>query len=478
MSEVRVRFAPSPTGYLHLGSLRSALYNYLYARKTNGKVILRIEDTDRERFVEDAIEKMISTFQRVNIEFDESPVHGGEFGPYIQSERVELYRQHAQQLIDNGHAYYCFCSKEDLDEMRQEQAAADKLQKYDKRCLKLSPEEVQRRLAAGEPHVIRLNVPSGKTITFEDSIHGTTSFSTDVIDDQILLKSDGFPTYHLAVVVDDHHMQITQVLRADEWIPSTPKHILLYEAFGWEPPRFGHIPLLVNINGKKLSKRDGDVSVEDYLDKGYLPVALINYLALLGWNPGSDEEFFTLDELEKVFTLERVNDSPGVFDVEKLNWINGKYIRSKTVTELIELLAPYLLKAGFSIPEDEERFAWMIESVYQDLEYLAQITEKLEVFYQDTFEVTDSDSLELLQLDSSKSLFTILIDKFSEIEKITPENFQPLLKAAGKEAGVKGKFLFMPTRLAVSGEKHGPDLKLLVCGLGKDKVIEYLKRWV
>ncbi|AZR74192.1 glutamate--tRNA ligase [Anoxybacter fermentans] len=478
MSEVRVRFAPSPTGYLHVGSLRTALYNYLFARRNNGKVILRIEDTDRERLVEDAIEKMINTFKRVNLEFDEGPVQGGDYGPYIQSERKHLYQKYAKQLVETGHAYYCFCSKEELDEMRKKQIESGQAPKYDKRCLKLSKEEVQKRLDAGEPYVIRLNVPSGRTITFNDLIHGPTTFETDNIDDQILLKSDGFPTYHLAVVIDDHHMGITHVLRADEWIPSTPKHILLYEAFGWEPPKFGHIPLLVNTEGKKLSKRDGDVSVEDYLNKGYLPEALINYLALLGWNPGTEEEFFTLKELEQRFSLDRVNDSAGVFDIEKLNWMNGKYIRSKELDEIVEMVKPYLENAGYTIPEDEERFKWMVEAVYQDLDYLAQITDKMEIFYRDKFEVTDPKSLELLELDSSRKLFKVLKEKFESVEKITPDNFQELIKVAGKEAGVKGKLLYMPIRLAVSGQQHGPDLKLLICGLGKERAIERLSHWI
>ncbi len=478
MSEVRVRFAPSPTGYLHVGSLRSALYNYLYARNNNGRVVLRIEDTDRERLVEDAIEKMISTFKRVNIEFDEGPVQGGDHGPYIQSERFNLYKKYAAKLVESGNAYYCFCTRDDLDEMRKQQSEAGQDVKYDKRCLHLPKEEVEKRLAAGEPYVIRLNVPAGRVITFDDSIHGPTSFETDYIDDQVLLKSDGFPTYHLAVVVDDHHMGITQVLRADEWIPSTPKHILLYEALGWEPPQIGHIPLLINTEGKKLSKRDGDVSVEDYLDKGFLPEALVNYLALIGWNPGNDEEFFSLNELENLFTLERVNDSPGVFDVEKLKWMNGKYIRSRDMAELVELVRPYVEKSDIAIPEDEEKFRWMVEAIHEGLEYLAQAPEKLRIFYQDDFAVTEPESLELLQLDSSKQLFTILKDKVAIVDKLTPDVMKGLLKDAGKEAGVKGKLLFMPTRLAVSGNQHGPDLMLLICGMGKEQVIKRLERWI
>lgn len=475
---VRVRFAPSPTGYLHLGSLRSALYNYLFARRNNGKVLLRIEDTDRERLVEDAIEKMIATFKRVSVEFDEGPVQGGDHGPYIQSERLELYQTFAKQLVESGHAYYCFCTREDLDTMRQEQQEAGLATMYDKRCATLPREEVEKRLEAGQSYVIRLNVPKGRTITYDDLVHGPTTFETDLIDDQVLLKSDGFPTYHMAVVVDDHHMEITHVLRADEWIPSTPKHILLYEALGWEPPRIGHIPLLVNTEGKKLSKRDGDVSVEDYLDKGFLPEAMVNYLALLGWNPGTDEEFFTLKELEERFDLSRVNDSPGVFDVEKLKWMNGKYIRAKEIAELVALVKPYLQKADIVLPEDEDRLRWMVEAVYQDLEYLAQISDKIQIFYQESFEVTEPGSLELLELDSSKELFKALKNQIAAVDKITPDNLNGLLKAAGKEAGVKGKLLFMPTRLAVSGNEHGPDLILLICGLGKERVMRLLDRWI
>jgi glutamyl-tRNA synthetase len=320
----RTRFAPSPTGYLHIGGLRTALYNYLHTKKHDGTFLLRIEDTDRSRFIEGAMENLIETLNKVGLHYDEGPHKEANHGPYIQSERTDLYRKYADQLIKNAHAYHCFCTPERLTEMRERQAKNKQAPMYDRTCLNLDPEEVKSKIDAGIPFVIRQKIPHGKTLTFNDHIRGEVSFDTGTIDDQVLMKSDNYPTYHLANVVDDHHMEISHVIRGEEWLPSTPKHILLYQAFGWDVPEYAHIPLLLNKDKSKLSKRQGDVSVESYLAKGYCPEAIINFIALLGWHPGEGEEkeVYTLEELINLFSLEKVHKAGAIFDIEKLDWFN------------------------------------------------------------------------------------------------------------------------------------------------------------
>ncbi|NBS41752.1 glutamate--tRNA ligase, partial [bacterium] len=355
---VRTRFAPSPTGFLHVGGLRTALYNYLLARQQSGTYLLRIEDTDRERFVPGAVESLLRTFERVGLLPDEGPklvdgqvVQSGDVGPYIQSERLPIYAQHAKELVDAGAAYRCFCSSERLDGLRKQQEIAKLPTKYDRHCASLPAAEVEQRVSSGESHVIRLRVPDGET-TFEDVVRGPITISNAEVDDQVLIKSDGFPTYHMAVVVDDHLMNVSHVIRGDEWISSTPKHVILYRLFGWDAPKFAHLPLLLNPDKSKLSKRQGDVAVEDYLNKGYLPDALVNFVALLGFNPKSDQELYSVAELIELFDLSKINKSGAVFDVAKLDWMNAQYIMKKTDAELVALVAPFLTAAGKSVPSD------------------------------------------------------------------------------------------------------------------------------
>lgn len=331
---MRTRLAPSPTGFMHVGTLRTVLYDYFLARQSGGQLILRIEDTDQERLVPGAVESLLKTLKTLGIDYDEGPMltedghieERGDCGPYVQSNRLSTYRPVVDQLLASGHAYHCFCSPETLDEMRRIQTASKLATKYDRRCLRLSPEEVKTRVAANEPYVVRLKVPDG-TLSFEDAIRGQISFESSEVDDAVILKSDGFPTYHLAVVVDDHLMNITHVLRGEEWTSSTPKQIILHQALGWEMPVYAHVPLLLNPDKTKLSKRKGDVSVESYLSKGYLPEALINFLALLGWNPTSDREIFSREELVKLFDLHKVNRSGAVMNMEKLDWTNAHYLK-------------------------------------------------------------------------------------------------------------------------------------------------------
>ncbi len=355
MPSIRVRFAPSPTGYLHVGGLRTALYNYLFARKQNGTFILRIEDTDRSRYVEGAVDNLIETLRWAGLDYDEGPAKRGVAGPYVQSERIAIYREHVEKLVAGGHAYYAFDTPEELEEMRKAQEGQRLTPKYDRRALKLSPDDVHRKLESGVPAVVRMKVPDSTVIAFHDLVRGPVEFSSEQMDDQVLLKSDGYPTYHLANVVDDHLMGISHVIRGEEWLSSTPKHVLLYRYFGWDMPQFAHLPLLLNPDKSKLSKRQGDVAVEDYRKKGYLPEALVNFVAFLGWNPGDERELFSKEELVQEFSLERVGKSGAVFNIEKLNWLNAQHLRQKTGDEILAMLRPLLkngTEAGNAYPDE------------------------------------------------------------------------------------------------------------------------------
>ncbi|MFA6533934.1 MAG: glutamate--tRNA ligase, partial [Patescibacteria group bacterium] len=349
---VRVRFAPSPTGFVHVGSLLAALYNWLEAKKNGGVFILRVEDTDQARLVEGSVENLLKVLRWAGLDPDEGVsfdkagkvTEKGEFGPYTQSKRLDIYRQYAKELIDKDEAYYCFCTKDRLDTLRAEQEKNKQLTKYDGLCRHLTEDEVAEKLKNQESFVIRQKVPTGQEVVLHDLIRGEVKFPTDSLDDSVLMKSDGFPTYHLAVVVDDHLMQITHVIRAQEWLPSSPKHLLLYKSFGWTAPQFAHLSHLLNKDRSKLSKRQGDVAVEDYIKSGYLPEAMLNFLAITGWNPGegTEQEIYSLKELAKKFSLDRVHKTGAVFDREKLDWINGLYIRNLDIKELTKLCLPYL----------------------------------------------------------------------------------------------------------------------------------------
>lgn len=355
--KIVTRFAPSPTGFLHVGGLRTALYSYLLAKQNGGTFILRIEDTDRERHVESGIENILESLYWAGIIPDEGVCFDankkitqiGEHGPYIQSEKIATYKTHAKELVDKGHAFYCFCTPERLEEVREYRQKNKMAPGYDGLCKTLSKEEVADRLEKNERHVIRLNMPDEGETKFTDLIRGEVIFKNSDIDDQVLLKSDGYPTYHLAVVVDDHEMGVTHAIRGEEWISSTPKHIMLYKFFGWQEPYFAHLPLLLNADKSKLSKRQGDVAVLDYRDKGFLPEALVNFVAFLGWNPGTEQEFFTLDELVSAFSLEKVNKAGAVFNLEKLDWFNREYLKKKSTDELALYLNRFM-------PEDLKNF--------------------------------------------------------------------------------------------------------------------------
>ncbi|MDP8267192.1 MAG: glutamate--tRNA ligase [Candidatus Tenebribacter davisii] len=471
-NEIRVRFAPSPTGYLHVGSLRTALYNYLYAKKVGGKFILRIEDTDQTRYVDGAVQNLIDTLKAMKLGYDEGPEVGGEYGPYYQSERTEIYNKYAQELLDNGYAYRCFCTPEDLDKMREERKAKGLDTRYNGHCRNLTETEIKEHLANSDNFVIRLKVPQEGEITFYDVVREKVTFPWDMVDDQILIKSDGYPTYHLANVVDDHLMQISHVIRGEEWLSSVPKHLFLYEAFGWKPPKMCHLPLLLNPDKSKLSKRQGDVAVEDFLNKGYLPETLLNFVSLLGWHAPSDQEFYTLAELEKAFSLKRINKSGSVFDIEKLNWMNGQYLRNSELQIIGEHARKYFKKADYHIANDKH-YLELVDIARNRIHKLDEVTEFAKPFFSElTF--TEEDK-EVLETESSQTLFKFWYENITNSAKLNEELISDLLKRSASELGIKGKNLYPPLRLALYGSMHGPELPTIIEILGREKILNRFK---
>ena len=482
---VRVRFAPSPTGFVHIGSLRTALYNYLYAKKNNGKYIIRVEDTDRTRLVEDAIEGMIRSMEWAGVVHDEGPflendhiVQRGEYGSYIQSERLGTYKKYVDDLIDSGHAYYCFCTKERLDDLRENQRANGKTSRYDGYCRNIDIEEAKKRVESGEEHVVRLKLPENRDIVFEDLVRGKVTFNTADLDDQVLIKTDGYPTYHFAVIVDDHLMEISHIIRGEEWLSSTPKHVYLYEAFGWEAPKYVHLPNILNSEKKKLSKRHGDVAVEDFNRKGYLPEALINYIALLGWSPDEEREIFSMEELIEHFSIERVSKSGGVFDVDKLNWMSNHYIKEADDDRLTELAMRYLLGSGIIDDEEiTEKYEWIksiVSLVKEKLDYMMQITPYVQEFLTEEVVVEEEEAKEIIKMDHVKNLLTEFKARLNDLELFEAAEVKKVIKSLQKDLGIKGKDLFMPIRVGVTGTVHGSDLVKTIEILGKDKSVKRL----
>jgi len=460
---IRTRFAPSPTGYLHVGGLRTALYNYLFARKNNGKFILRIEDTDQNRKVEGAVENLINTLRWVGLEIDEGKGFGGDFGPYIQSERTELYKEQVQELLNKDKAYHCFCTADRLTQLREQPKKEGQPFGYDRKCRNLSKEEVEKKIASGESYVIRQKIPLDGVVIIDDIIRGKIKIPCSQIDDQVLMKSDGFPTYHLANVVDDHFMKISHIIRGEEWLLSTPKHILLYESFGWKLPIFAHLSLLLNSDRSKLSKRQGDVAVEDYKEKGYLPEGLINFLALLGWNPGNEQEIFSIQELVDQFSLEKVGKSGSIFNVEKLDWMNGLYIRELDIDELWNESKKYLPKNWKLCDEDTKKIIWLIR---EKINKFTDIPEHLTIFTED-YKISD-DASEFINNEDSQKIFHSFYTHLKNIENLDSNIFMTIIKTVQKETGIKGKNLWMTIRIAITGELHGPQINTVAEILGKE----------
>lgn len=483
---VRVRFAPSPTGYLHIGGLRTALYCYLYAKKMGGEYILRIEDTDQGRKVDDAVEKLIRVMVNMDLLHDEGPFltednkiyQKGDCGPYIQSQKIDRYKEIAKELIDKGNAYYCFCSAQRLEFIREEQKKNNQTHKYDGLCRNIDKEEAEKRIENNEPYVIRLKLPENTIIKFKDHVRGEVSFNTNDLDDQVLIKQDGFPTYHMAVVVDDNDMKVTHVLRGEEWLSSTPKHVFLYEALGYEKPEYIHLPLILNSQKKKLSKRHDDVAVEDFLKKGYLKEALINYVSLVGWSPSSNKEIMTKDEIIEEFSLERLNNSSAVFDVEKLTWMNSIWIQNYDDEKLLQLVKPYLYEEKIidkSVDTDIEWLLLLIKSLKQRARTLKEFAEKSHIFVENEFEIEES-AVEELKLETAKIVLEKFLDELLKVDKLTEENSKVILKNVQINSSVKGKLLFMPIRAALAGSLHGVDMANLLTLIGKENCIERVKK--
>jgi len=461
---VRVRFAPSPTGFLHVGGLRTALYNYLFAKHHNGKFILRIEDTDRTRLVEDAQENLIKSLNWAGLEFDEGPHVGGDYGPYIQSERFDLYKKYAYELIDNGSAYFAFDTSEEIEAMRERQKNSGLSPKYDRTTMKnfftLGAEETKKLIEAGTEYVIRLKVDYNEEVKFADVIRGEVKVLGKDIDDQILLKSDGFPTYHLANVVDDHFMEITHVIRGEEWLPSTPKHVLLYKAFNWTAPTFAHLPLLLNEDKSKLSKRTGSVSVEEFNSAGFLKEAFVNFIALLGWNPTNNREIFTIDELIAEFNLEKVNKAGAVFDREKLLWVQGQYFRSMDVNYLAKL---YIESTAVEFEQDY--IAKVIKLLRERIHFLHE----LPVFGDYMFGKPNYDKEYFAKCwkettsETAKELFYALF----ALEEFTHDPIENAVKTFINDKKLKFGEIMNPLRLVLTGKSVGASLYETMALLGK-----------
>jgi len=472
MSQVRVRFAPSPTGEPHIGNIRTVVFNWLFARQQGGKFILRIEDTDRTRYVPGAEEAIKEGLRWLGLDWDEGPDVGGPYGPYVQSQRLPLYRKYAEQLVASGHAYRCNCSPERLAALRREQQRRHEDVGYDRLCRFKAPGEV----SPDEPHVIRLAVPLEGTTTVHDLIRGDVTFENRTIDDQVLLKSDGFPTYHLAVVVDDHEMHITHVIRADEWLSSTPKHILLYQAFGWEVPKFAHVPIVLGEDGKRLSKRHGATSIAEFRRMGYLPEALFNFLALLGWSPGEGEEreIFTREELIQLFDLTRVQASAARFSYEKLNWMNGEYIRALPPDDLAARLVPVLRDAGLDASLDKVRE--LVPLVQERLKTLNDVVPLVDFVFKEEIDY-DSHLLVGRKMTAEESLAALRITRevLAELPDFDRDTLEETLYPLARERlGLKPGQLFGIIRVATMGKTVAPPLFGTLAAIGRDRVLARL----
>ena len=471
--KVRTRFAPSPTGYMHIGNLRTAIFEYLLAKKYNGSFILRIEDTDQTREVEGAIDFIYKTLELCGFSIDEGPNNDKGYGPYIQSERKDIYKKYAEELVEKGKAYYCFCSEEELEAMRKRAEARKRPFVYDGRCSRLSKEKIAENLANGIPYVIRQKMPKTGVTVVEDLIYGKIKIDNSILDDQILLKSDGFPTYNFANVVDDHLMDITHVIRGKEYLDQTAKYNLLYEAFGWEKPTYIHVAMVLGEDGNKLSKRNGDASFMDLYNEGFLPSAIVNYLCLLGWSPANNQEVFTMDELINNFDETRISKSSSQYDVKKLEWFNYQYIQKMPDEEYLAWIKKYFTK---DVSNKSDEWINRLLLIYKShLNYGKEINELVENFFNDNIEM-NAEAKEFMESDQ---VIERVISYFkAELEKLDDWNVDVINTAINnvKNAlNVKGKLLYMPIRIKASGLMHGPDLADTIYLIGKDTVIKRLK---
>lgn len=475
MSDIRVRYAPSPTGHLHIGNARTALFNYLFARNQKGKFIIRIEDTDQKRNIAGGEESQLKYLKWLGMDWDESVDVGGEYGPYRQSERLDIYKKYYEDLLEKGLAYKCYCKEEELEKEREEQIARGEAPRYSGKCRHLTKEDQARLEAEGRKPSIRFRVPEGKVYRFNDIVKGDVSFASEDIGDFVIVKKDGMPLYNFAVAIDDHLMKISHVLRGDDHISNTPKQLMIYEAFGWEPPTFGHMTLIVNENHKKLSKRDESIIqfIEQYEALGYLPEALFNFIALLGWSPVGEEEIFSKEELIEIFDPARLSKSPAVFDRQKLIWMNNQYMKKLPVEKVVELALPHLVSAGRvpenPSPEQLEMVNKLVALYQEQMSYGAEIVSLSELFFKEEISY-DETGKAILSEEQVPEVLRAFLQELEHLEPFEAAEIKAAIKRVQKATGQKGKKLFMPIRVAVTGQEHGPELPNTIELLGKETV--------
>ncbi|WP_379971366.1 glutamate--tRNA ligase [Ectobacillus sp. sgz5001026] len=482
-NKVRLRYAPSPTGHLHIGNTRTALFNYLFAKHHGGDFVIRIEDTDLKRNVEGGEESQLSNLKWLGIGWDEGPDIGGPYGPYRQTERLDIYKELYEQLLERGLAYKCYVTEEELEAEREAQIAAGETPRYTGTHRNLTEEQRKEFEAEGRVPSIRFRVPDHKEYTFHDLVKGDVTFNSDEFGDFVIVKKDGIPTYNFAVAVDDHLMEISHVLRGEEHLSNTPKQMMIFEAFGWRAPEFGHMTLIVNENRKKLSKRDESVLqfISQYAELGYLPDALLNFIGLLGWSPVGEDEIFTIEQFVEMFDAARLSKSPAVFDTQKLKWMNNQYVKQQSLESVVELSVPHLVKAGrVSENMSEQEKAWITDliALYHDqMSYGAEIVELSDMFFRD--DVTyDEAGQAILGEEQVPVVLAAFGEELAALEEFTPENIKAAIKAVQKKTGNKGKKLFMPIRVAATGEEHGPELPNVIKLLGKEKVINRINKLI
>jgi nondiscriminating glutamyl-tRNA synthetase len=469
MSEpVRVRFAPSPTGHLHIGNARTAILNWLFARHSGGTFILRIEDTDAERSTLASEQSILEDLRWLKLHWDEGPETGGPFGPYRQSERLEIYQKYAQQLVAAGKAYDCFCTEAELEVERERALVKGDQPHYSGKCRTLTPAQREEKRRQGLESAIRFHVPE-RAVSFVDLVRGELTFPPNNFGDFVLLRSGGLPTYNFAAVIDDHLMRITHVIRGDDHVTNTPRQKMMYEACGWPVPEFCHIPMILGEDRSRLSKRHGATSIDQFAEKGYLPEALLNFLSLLSWSSSSGDEILTRERLVQEISFERLNKSPAVFDITKLNWMNGVYIRQLSPDELLAACLPFLQKANPALP-DRETLRQLLAIVQNSLEYLGQVVEKTQFFFADHIHLTDGAAISMSQSEAAEKVYWSFMRQLDNLDKLSPEAFRDIMKTVNKETGVMGKELWMPIRVALTGTLHGPELSPIAALMGKDRV--------
>jgi nondiscriminating glutamyl-tRNA synthetase len=474
LEKIRVRFAPSPTGPLHIGGARSALFNYLLAKKSGGDFILRIEDTDVERSSAASEENIKQSLRWLGIDWNEGIDVGGSYGPYRQTERLSMYNKYVNQLLERGLAYRCYCSEEEIAEEREKLMAKGELPRYLGKCRQLTPEQEKDLVKQGRKPVIRFRVPEDEAIVIEDLVRGNVTFESNGIGDFVIIKSDGIPTYNFAVVIDDTTMNITHVIRGEEHLSNTPRQILLYQALGVKMPKFAHISLILGKDRSKMSKRHGSTSVVNYQEAGFLPEALINYLALLGWSPDKEEEIFSMEQLIEEFSLDRVAKNPAVFDMDKLNWLNSYYIKESSPEKITELAIPYLQKENLIDEKvSEEQIKWLVQvvdAIKHKIVSISEVPAYVRVFFPLEIKVEDKKAEEVLAGTQVPEVAQVLLAKLAQIEELTPANVKKILKDITKELKLGGKQVYMPLRIALTGEMHGPELHDLIAFIGLDEV--------